>query len=84
MITMIQAGNTLAEGKALAAKLSIDNPGKYVTLFTAFGLFAEIADRLHVHAPTDSIGGCYWLNGIERSFTDSQYGADYRSTPALS
>ena len=70
------AGNDLELSKA--------NPGKYVTLYACFGLFVRLDDHLHVHAPTDSVGGSYWLNGRAHPFTDSQHGADQRATPALS
>lgn len=80
---MIEAGKTLAEGRAFAAALSVKHPGQYVTLFADFGIFATAAPRLHVNAPGDSIGETYWLNGTEKPFTSAQYGADQRATPAL-
>lgn len=81
---MIDAGNTLPEAKTFAAKLSADNPGQYVTLYACFGVYATMARRLHVSAPSDSLGGSYWLNGRECSFTSAQTIADQLATPALS
>jgi hypothetical protein len=73
--------NTPAEARAYARHLSTENPGKYVTLFTCFGIFATVADRLHVFAPTDSYGTSYWLNGKEKTFTSAQRLADQMATP---
>ena len=76
---------TLTDAKKAARKLSINNPGKYVTLYACFGIFSQVSERLHVHSPSDSIHGTgYWLNGKEHSFTDKQHGADEKATPALS
>lgn len=69
------------EARAYARHLSTENPGKYVTLFTCFGIFATVADRLHVFAPTDSWGGSYWLNGKEKPFSAAQKLADELATP---
>ena len=79
---MIAAGNTLEEAHAFAQALSLES-SNYVTLSTCFGIFATTSKRLHVHAPSDSIGNSYWLKGIEHSFTDAQRGADERATPDL-
>lgn len=81
---MIEAGRTLRAAKAFAAQRSLEHPGKYVTLYACFGLYAQMSSSLHVFAPSDSVGGVYWLNGLERPFTDSQHGEDQRATPALS
>ncbi len=81
---MLETGKTLTEARAFAVQLSNECPGKYVTLTACFGIFAVVADHLHVHAPNDSIGESYWLNGKERQFTAAQHGADQRATPALS
>lgn len=81
---MMNAGNTIDEGRAFALKLSLDNPGLYVTLFTCFGLFARTDKRLHVCAPTDSYGTSYWLNGKEKTFTENQIIADQLATPTMS
>ncbi len=80
---MIAAGNTLDEAREFALELSRKNPGQYVTLSACFGLFAELSKRLHVHAPSDSVGDSYWLNGVERSFSDKQRGADHAATPTM-
>jgi len=84
--TMIEAGRNLEEAKRTAIRLSKENPGKYVTLFACFGLFAEIRSRLHVFAPSDSsrVCDCYWLNGTERRFTEKQWAADWEATPEVS
>lgn len=76
--------NTPAEARAFARLLSQNNPGKYVTLFTCFGIFAQVDKRLHVFAPTDSYGDSYWLNGVEKPFTSSQRIADQNATPTMS
>ena len=82
---MIPAGRTLDDARAFAMALSVKLPGHYVTLVAVFGLFATTYPaRLHVHAPGDSVGGSYWLNGHERRFTDAQRGAHERATPTLS
>ena len=79
---MIPVPATTAEAaRAYARHLSTENPGKYVTLFTCFGIFATVADRLHVFAPTDSWGDSYWLNGTEKPFTSAQRLADQMATP---
>ena len=81
---MINAGNTVDEARIFAEKLSLDNPGKYVTLYACFGIFAEIKPRLHVYAPHDSrVTNTYWLNGSEYEFTESQHGAAWRAMPSV-
>ena len=80
---MIEAGNTLGQARKFAAALSEKNPGQYVTLSACFGIFATLHKRLNVFAPSDSVGGCYWLNGQERKFSDAQHGADHRATPEM-
>lgn len=84
---MISAGKTIQEAKDFAQKLSAKNPSKYITLYSCFGLFAEINDRLHIHAPSDSgsplLNTGYWLKGKERPFTEKQSIADQNATPTL-
>jgi|TARA_R100000093_G_C1874498_1_gene52314 hypothetical protein len=84
---MISAGKTIPEAKDFAQRLSAENPGKYVTIYSCFGLFAEINDRLHINAPSGSgspfLNAGYWLNGKERPFTEKQRIADEKATPAL-
>ena len=80
---MIFAGNTLKEGKAKAKQVSVEQAGKYVTLTACFGLFVTVSDRLHRFAPSDSVGGVYWLNGSEKGFTDAQIIRDQNETPTL-
>tara|TARA_S200002703_G_scaffold73110_1_gene63127 strand:+ start:59 stop:337 length:279 start_codon:yes stop_codon:yes gene_type:complete len=75
--------NTLPEAREAARQASIDNPGCYVHLFTAFGLGISIEKRLHVNAPGDAYGNTYWLNGNEKPFTEAQVIADQNATPAL-
>lgn len=81
---MIPAGNTPAEARATALKLSRANPGMYVTIFSCFGAYCSIHKRLHVNAPTDSWGNSYWLNGKEKPFTEAQRIADQLATPTMS
>ena len=84
---MISAGKTIQEAKDFAQKLSAKNPSKYITLYSCFGLFAEISDRLHIHTPSGSsnpfLNTGYWLNGKERPFTEKQRIADQNATPTL-
>lgn len=81
---MIAAGKTLDEARAFAKLLSFKNPGKYVTLYSCFGIFAKLSDRLHVHEPSDSIVNHYWLNGMVKPFTSAQGLADQLATPTMS
>lgn len=83
-MAMIPAGNTLDEARAFAARLSLERPGMYVTLYACFGIFAKAEKRLHTFAPSDSIGDSYWLNGKEKPFTSAQRIADQNATPTLS
>ena len=80
---MRAAADTLEDSKVMAERVSRQNPGKYITLYSCFGLFIEVASRLSVHAPSDSVGGCYWLNGKEKRFTEAQRIADQQATPTL-
>lgn len=81
---MIIAGDSLEEAKATAVQASINNPGKYVTLYSCFGAFLSIDDRLHVNAPADSFHNAYWLNGSEKLFTEAQVIQDQINTPTMS
>lgn len=78
---MIPAGNTLPEAKRIAQAYSKEHPESYVTLFACFGLYLSATKRLHVNAPADSIGDCYWKAGIEKPFTESQRIQDQLHTP---
>lgn len=80
---MIPAGKNETEAKQFAKEFSLENEGQYVTLFACFGLFLSHSKYLKVHAPSDSLFGVYWLNGIEKSFTTKQKIADEQSTPTL-
>lgn len=72
------------EARAECIKLSQDNPGRYIIPFTCFGLFATVAKRLHVFAPTDAVFAWYALNGRIKPFTGKQKLADQLATPILS
>jgi len=74
---------TFAQAKPEAIQISRANPGKYITVVSAFGAFAGISNRLHVFAPSDSCVGWYVLNGEVKSFTEAQIIADQNATPAL-
>ena len=80
---MISTGNSEAEAKQFAKEYSLKNPGVYVTLFAAFGIFLNASKRLNVFAPSDSLFDVYWINGIEKSFTTKQKITDERATPTL-
>ena len=82
--TMIFAGNTLQEAKVVALEYSQKHPSQYVTLFNVFGLYLTVSPRLHVFAPSDAIGGHYWINGKEKPFTTKQRIADQIATPHIS
>ena len=81
---MIQVSNNIEAAKTEAREYSIDNPTKYITLVSCFGLFIESKSRLHVNEPTDSAINTYWLNGIEKKFTNKQCIADQIATPTMS
>ena len=82
---MIEAGNNWEEASAAALAHSQTHPGVYVTIVADFGqAFLITGKALHVFAPTDSLGGVYWLNGKEKKFTDRQVARDSESTPILS
>ncbi len=72
------------EAKREAAIISKANPGMYVTVAACFGLFATVAKRLHVFAPSDSTFKWYALNGIVKPFTVRQKIADDMATPVMS
>ena len=74
----------LTEARQSALRLSEERTGKYITLVACFGLFANVADRLHIFAPSDSIHTHYFLNGKEKPFTDSQRIANQNATPTMS
>lgn len=77
--------NTVAEAKECAKRCSIQNPGQYITITSCFGLFLNIAKRLHVFAPSDAPAAfkCYWLNGVEKPFTTAQKINDQINTPQM-
>jgi len=80
---MIFAGKNETEAKENARKASIDNKGKYITLYACFGIYMQISKRFNVHDPSDSLFGAYWLNGKEKAFTDAQIIRDEQATPSL-
>ena len=58
--------------------------GVYCYIVDGFGEGHVVVEkRLHVHAPADAMTNNYWLNGIRKTFTDSQKVADQLATPAL-
>ena len=58
--------------------------GVYTYLVDGLGEGHVVVEkRLHVHAPADAMTNNYWLNGIRKTFTDSQKVADQLATPAL-
>tara|TARA_R110002051_G_scaffold260961_1_gene320863 strand:+ start:340 stop:582 length:243 start_codon:yes stop_codon:yes gene_type:complete len=75
--------STLSTGRAAALQASLDNPGSYVHMWSAFGLGITVSKRLHVNAPGDAYGDTYWLNGKEKPFTEAQIIADELATPQL-
>ena len=81
---MIIAGGNLIEARATALKVSKAYPGKYITLYSCFGAYVSISDRLNVNAPGDSFHHSYWLNGKEKPFTESQIIQDQIHTPTMS
>ena len=74
---------TLSTARAAAFQASLDNPGSYVHMWSAFGLGITVSKRLHVNAPGDAYGNTYWLNGHEKPFTNSQIIADQLAQPQL-
>ena len=80
---MTFAGNNLTEAAPKAARASRENPGKYIILVDAFGLFIIIKARLHVNDPTSTRGGCYWLNGTAKVWTKAKLKTDQVNTPAM-
>ncbi len=81
---LLEVDKTYKDACETAQKLSLEHAGKYVTLFTCFGIFAFISKSLDVQAPSDSLGGYYWLNGKRKPFTKAQKIADDLATPMLS
>jgi len=81
---MLLAGDNEREAKRFALWASQKNPGSYVTLYAAFGIYCSIKKNMNVYEPTDSLFGVYWLNGKEKLFTKKQRIADQNATPALS
>ena len=82
-LVMINAGNNESEAKQFAKEYSLKNPKVYVPLVSCFGIFLNTSKHLNVFAPSESLFNVYWLNGIEKSFTDKQKIADERATPSL-
>jgi len=82
-VVMIFAGKNEIEAKEKARKASIDNKGKYITLYACFGIYMQISKRFNIHDPSDSLFGAYWLNGKEKAFTDAQIIRDEQATPSL-
>ena len=80
---MIFAGKNKVDAKENARKASIENKGKYITLYACFGIYMQISKRVNVFDPSDSLFGVYWLNGKEKKFTDAQVIRDQQSTPSL-
>ena len=87
MTTHIEMPATTSEAaKAEAVKVSRANPGKYITVDAVFGLlYISIAERLHIHAPTDGHPSLriYVLNGKVKRFNDKQRIADQNATPTM-
>lgn len=81
--TKLPEGTTLDQACEIAMQASIDNPGKYITLFACFGIELVMKPRLDTHDPTDSLGDFYWLNGKQKKFTNAQYAHDWNNTPQL-
>jgi len=70
--------------KAHAIKLSLGNPGQYITVCVDFGVAGfSIDKRLNVFAPSDSTYSWYALNGKIKQFTGPQRIADQNATPML-
>mgnify|MGYP003152853588 CR=1 FL=1 len=74
---------TETEARNEATQLSKSNPGKYVTVYACFGLFASLQNRLHRFSPSDSVFSWYVLNGQIKPFTNKQQITDQNSTPSL-
>ena len=67
-----------------AIKLSLDNPGMYVSVFVDFGCAGfNISRSLNVFAPSSSTYTWYVLNGKQRHFTEAQRIADQNATPMM-
>ena len=77
---------TKSEARNEAKKISAANPGTYYTFSACFGLFLTGAKNLHRFAPTDAPAGLgyYYLNGKEKTFTNSQKIKDTLNTPVMS
>lgn len=80
--------NELSVARKAALKLSGENPRAYVTITPAFGWMVTVSKRLNVFAPSDSTEpfgrtGTYWLNGVEKPFTQKQKIADQNKTPLM-
>ena len=73
-----------ADAKTEAVKISLENPGSYVTVFACFGLCATVSKRLHVFAPSDSVFAWYARNGKLKTFTEKQTIQDQIHTPVMS
>ena len=85
---MISIKSTTMSGiKKEAVAISKKNPNMYVTVHNCFGLYASLAKRLHVFAPTDvaTLLGMDWyvLNGKVKKFTTKMKIADSKATPVL-
>ena len=75
---------TIADAKQEAKAYSAAHHGVYVTITACFGLFLSESKRLNVFAPSDSYIKCYWLNGVEKPFSEKQKIADQLATPIMS
>ena len=73
----------MKEIKDKAKQISLKNPGKYVTIAACFGIEYVVSKRLHVFAPSDSFVKSYWLNGIEKPFSNKQIIRDQILTPSM-
>ena len=67
----------------IAKEISLDHPGKYVLIVSAFGLYTAMSKRLNIFAPDDSYFGWYVRNGKVRQFTTKQKIAAQNATPTL-
>ena len=79
----MQLANSITEPelKLESIELSKDNPGKYITLSSCFGIFLSIKPRLNIFDPSDSCVSWYALNGSVKQFSNKQKIADYNATP---
>lgn len=66
-------------------RISKQHPGKYCVPCACFGIFLHVLGKLHVNAPSDTPIGLkfYYLNGVEKPFTEAQRIACQQATPAL-